>query len=229
MLWFKGWLETRYRFVFVLLMMSVIQFIASKPLGTQQGVIAHVLFTCPILVIMTCCMLGGAGVATQPSLIVTKGIHGSTLYTLSLPVSRLRLMSVRAAIGWLEAAGVVGMLCCALWFLSPPLRAMAGPGVMVQYVATLIGCASAIYFLAVLFGTVLDEQWRTWGTMMTCGGLWWLSAHVRLPGFLDIFRGMGKASPLFTHTVPWGSVAFSTLSAVVLFFASAKVLEAREY
>jgi hypothetical protein len=49
-------------------------------------------------------------VTTQPSLVASKGIHGSTLFTLSLPVSRLRLMSVRAAIGWLEGAGVIGVL-----------------------------------------------------------------------------------------------------------------------
>jgi hypothetical protein len=41
---------------------------------------------------------------------VERDLHGSTLFTLSLPASRLRLMSVRAAIGWLEGAGVIGVL-----------------------------------------------------------------------------------------------------------------------
>jgi len=65
-------------------------------------------------------------VATQPSFVASKGIHGSTLFTLSLPVTRLRLLSVRAAIGWLEGSGVIAVLCCALWFRSPALRAMVG-------------------------------------------------------------------------------------------------------
>ena len=181
------------------------------------------------LVVMINSLLASAGIATQPSLVASKGIHGSTLFTLSLPVSRLRLMSVRAAIGWLEGIGVIGVLCCALWLLSPALRAMVGPGTMLQYAATLIACGSAIYFVSVLLGTFLDDQWRTWGTMLTSGGLWWLSTHTALPAFLDIFRGMGKGSPLITHTTPWNAILFSVLLAAVLFFAALKVLRAREY
>jgi hypothetical protein len=229
MLWHKGWLETRYRLLFALGFVGLFQVLQYKNGTTPQGIFALVQFTVPVLVVMTYSLLAGAGIATQPSLVASKGIHGSTLFTLSLPVSRLRLMSVRAAIGWLEGIGVIGVLCCALWLLSPALRAMVGPGTMLQYAATLIACGSAIYFVSVLLGTFLDDQWRTWGTMLTSGGLWWLSTHTPLPAFLDIFRGMGKGSPLITHTMPWNAILFSVLLAAVLFFAALKVLRAREY
>lgn len=229
MLWHKGWLETRYRLLFALGFVGLFQVLQYKNGTTPQGILALVQFTVPVLVVMTYSLLAGAGIATQPSLVASKGIHGSTLFTLSLPVSRLRLMSVRAAIGWLEGIGVIGALCCALWLLSPALRAMVGPGTMLQYAATLIACGSAIYFVSVLLGTFLDDQWRTWGTMLSSGGLWWLSTHTALPAYLDIFRGMGKGSPLITHTMPWNAILFSVLLAAVLFFAALKVVRAREY
>ena len=229
MLWHKGWLETRYRLLFALGFVAFFLILQHKPATTQQGIFAFAQFSTPVFVVMICALLAGAGVVTQPSFVASKGIHGSTLFTLSLPVSRLRLMSVRAGIGWLEGMGVIGVLCCGLWLLSPAIRAMVGPGVMLQYGVALIGCSSAIYALSVLLGTFLDEQWRTWGTMLISVGLWWLSAHTSLPVFLDIFRAMGKGSPLMAHTMPWNAIGFSLLLAVVLFFAALRVVRAREY
>ncbi len=229
MLWNKGWLETRYRLLFALGFVVLFQLLLQKPSATPQGIAGIVLFSNPVLVVMCYTLVAGAGVATQPSFVVSKGIHGSTLFTLSLPVTRLRLLSVRAAIGWLEGSGVIAALCCSLWFRIPGLRAMMGPATMLHYAATLIACGSAIYFVSVLLGTFLDEQWRTWGTMLISTVLWWVSAHTSLPPFLDIFHGMGKGSPLIAHTMPWSAIAFSILLAGVLFFAALRVLRAREY
>jgi hypothetical protein len=229
MLWHKGWLESRYRLLFALGFVVIFQLLLQKPIITPQGILAIVQFSIPVLVVMSYTLVAGAGVATQPSFVASKGIHGSTLFTLSLPVTRLRLLSVRAAIGWLEGSGVIGVLCCVLWFRSPALRAMVGAGTMLHYAATLIACGSAIYSVSVLLGTFLDEQWRTWGTMLISAALWWLSAHSAFPVFLDIFQGMGKGSPLIAHTMPWGAIVFSVLLAVALFFAALRVLRAREY
>jgi len=126
MLWHKGWLETRYRLLFALGFVVLFQLLLHRSSATPQGILGLVLFPNPVLVVMSYTMLAGAGVATQPSFVASKGIHGSTLFTLSLPVTRLRLLSVRAAIGWLEGSGVIAVLCCALWFRSPALRAMVG-------------------------------------------------------------------------------------------------------
>jgi len=105
-------------------------------------------------------------------------------------------MSVRAAIGWLEGIGVIGVLCCAFWLLSPALRAMVGPGTMLQYAATLIACGSAIYFVSVLLGTFLDDQWRTWGTMLTSGGLWWLFPAAGTPDLFPSTQAMSETPAL---------------------------------
>ncbi|HTZ60859.1 MAG TPA: hypothetical protein VMB49_22270 [Acidobacteriaceae bacterium] len=229
MLWHKAWLETRFRLLFTLFFMCLILTFQHGAATTPPGVHGIVRFSNPILVVMACSMLAGAGIATQPTLAVSKGTHGSTLFTLSLPVSRLRLLGVRAGIGWLEGAGVLGMYCCAFWFLSPTLRGIVTPADMFRYAVTLAGCASAIYCLSVLLATLLDDQWRVWGTMIGSGVYWWVSTHIPFPAFANIFRGMGEDSPLIAHTMPWNVIAFSAGLGIILFFTALKIAKAREY
>jgi hypothetical protein len=229
MLWHKGWLETRFRLFFTIVLMGFILVLQFSRGTTPQGIRAIVQFSYPVFMVMICAMLAGAGIVTQPTLAVSKGIHGSTLFTLSLPVSRFRLLGVRAAIGWLEGAGLMAAFCCVFWFLSPTLRGMETSADLFKYMVTLVACTSAIYFLSVLLGTFLDDQWRVWGTMIACSVYWWLCAHTGLPAFADIFRGMGKDSPLIAHTMPWNTIGFSLVVAVGLFFAALKIVKAREY
>src|ERR1700691_1095175 len=235
MLWHKGWLETRFRLLFTLGFTTIILVLqysartATPPPGGKSAAFGLVMFAGPTLVLMVCALLGGAGIVTQPSLQATKGLHGSTLFTLSLPVSRLRLLAVRASIGWFEAAGVIGALCCGMWLVSPALRAMATPVEMLQYAGTLIACASALYYFSVLLATFLDDQWRAWGSMIASAALWWLSTHTPLPAYANIFRAMREGSPPLAHTIPWTAMAFSLGLAAILFFAALKVVQTREY
>jgi hypothetical protein len=235
MLWHKGWLETRFRLLFTLGFTTLILALqystrtAASPPGGKGAAVGLVMFSNPVLVLMICSLLGGAGIVTQPSLQATKGLHGSTLFTLSLPVSRLRLLAIRASIGWFEAAGVIGALCCGMWLVSPAFRAMTTPVELLEYAGTLMACASALYCVTVLLSTFLDDQWRAWGSMITSAALWWLSAHTPLPTYVDIFRAMREGSPLLTHTMPWTAMAFSLGLAAVLLFAALKVVQTREY
>jgi len=235
MLWHKGWLETRFRLLFVLGFTTLILGLqysvrtAATPPHGKNPALGLILFSNPTLVLMVCAILGGAGIATQPSLQATKGLHGSTLFTLSMPVSRLRLLAVRASIGWLEAVGVIAALCSGMWLVSPAFRAIGTPVEMLEYAGTLIACASALYCLSVLLATFLDDQWRAWGTMIVCAALWWLSTHTPFPASADIFRAMRDGSPLIAHTLPWPAIIFSLGSAAILFFAALKIAQAREY
>jgi hypothetical protein len=144
-------------------------------------------------------------------------------------VSRLRLLAVRASIGWLESVGVIGALCCGLWLVSPAFKATATPVEMLEYAGTLVACASALYCLSVLLATFLDDQWRAWGSMIGSAALWWLSTHTPLPASVNIFRAMREGSPLLAHTMPWTAMAFSLGVAAILCFAALKVVQTREY
>jgi hypothetical protein len=235
MLWHKGWLETRFRLLFILGFTTLILVLqhsvrtAAPSPGAKSPALGLVMFSNPTLVLMACALLGGAGIVTQPSLQATKGLHGSTLFTLSLPASRLRLLAVRASIGWLEAIGVIAVLCCGMWLVSPAFRTIGTPVEMLEYAGTLIACASALYCLSVLLATFLDDQWRIWGTMIASAALWWLCTHTPLPASINIFRAMREGSPLLAHMMPWSAMTFSLASAAILFFAALKVVQTREY
>jgi hypothetical protein len=173
-------------------------------------------------------LLAGAGITTQPAVQATKGLHGSMIFTLSLPVSRSRLLAVRAGLGWLEMAGGIGLLCSGVWALFPMLRATTTTE-MLEYAGVLIVCASGLYFISVLLATFLDDQWRMYGSMMAFGAFWWLPNHAPVPASMNIFRAMMESSPLVAHTIPWTTMAFSLGLAASLFFAALQVVRTREY
>lgn len=237
MLWYKGWLETRYRVVFCMGWAAVFLALTRPwqmpvPAPGAQGhgaVYGLVVFACPTLVMVVSAMLGGSGVVTQASLQATKGLHGSTLYTLSLPVSRRRLLAVRAGLGWLEVVGVMAVLCAVLWALTPALRAVATPAEMAEYAMALIACGSTLYAISVLLATFLDDVWRTWGTMLASAALWWASVRVPVPEAINFFRAMRENSPVLTHTVPWSAMGFSVALGAVLIVVAVRVVRAREY
>jgi hypothetical protein len=240
MLWYKGWLETRFRLLFVFAFCaagfgasSVVKPPPSSPFAAMNSldqVKAIVRSGFAIYAVaMASLTLAGAGIATQSSFQQTKGLHGSTLFTLSLPVSRFRLLVIRAGLGWLETAGFIGALCGVIWIAFLPLRANFKPEEMAGYAITLIGCSLGIYSIPMLLATFLDDVWRMFGSVPIFLALWWLFNHTPLPASVNIFRAMGEDSPLVAHTMPWIAMAFSFGLAAILFFAALKIVQRREY
>jgi hypothetical protein len=229
MLWLKGWLETRFRLLFAIglggfFLGSAYSFGLKAPAGVRVFA-ANI----PLVVAVLSGMLAGAGISTQPALQATKGLHGSMLFTLSLPVSRLRLLSVRAGLGWLEMAGAIVLLCCGMWILFPVLRSTTTPEEMFEHAITLIACASGLHLISVLLSTFLDDLWRMYGSMIAYAAFWWIPYHTPMPAFLNIFRAMGEGSPLVAHTMPWNAMAFSVVLACGLFLAALQIARRREY
>jgi hypothetical protein len=173
--------------------------------------------------------LAGAGIKTQPILRTMKGLHGSMYFTLSLPVSRLRLLATRAGLGMLETWAVLAALPCAAWTMVPALRVVVTRADLLAWWVTACICVSAFYFLSVLLATFLDDVGQIWGSMIANSILWWLSTAVVVPSSINIFRAMGQSSPLFTHTFPWASMGVSLGAAAVLFLAALRVVQTREY
>lgn len=234
MLWLKGWMETRFRLLFMLGLTGVSFLlihsrVASAPPHPEVVLTAVVSYSIPAVLMMICGFLAGAGIATQPSLQATKGLHGSMLYTLSMPVSRLRLVAVRVAIGWLEVAGLIGVLSCELWFGMRPLMVDVTPLQMVEQAGTLIVSISVLYFVSVVLATLLDDQWRTWGTLFAAIATVWLVGHVHVPPMVNVYWAMTKGSPLLAHSIPWSAMGFSAALSVVLFFVAVAIARRREY
>jgi hypothetical protein len=240
MFWYKGWLETRFRLLFVfgfyavlLLVMSLVKPPQSSPfarMNPQEQLRAFLGFGFAIYpVAMASLILAAAGITTQSSFQQSKGLPGSTLFTLSLPVSRLRLLATRAGLGWLETAAFICALCLLMHMVVPQLRAMVRPEEMAAYAVTLIMCSAGIYAVPVLLATFLDDLGRMLGSVPVLVALWWLLRHAPLPASMDPFRSMGEASPLVSHTMPWKAMAFSLALAALLFFVALKVVRRRQY
>jgi ABC-2 type transport system permease protein len=229
MLWHKGWLETRLRLLFMLaweaIFLGTAYLRGVKDMASFTAVLIGGVFLGAFVPIF----LAGAGINTQASFQPAKGLHGSMLFTLSMPVSRLRLLAVRAGIGWLEMAAAIATWCCAVWFLFPILRTTASAPEVFEHAGTTLVCTSCLYAASLLLSTFLDDLWSIYGSVIVFVMFWWFLNRDAVPASLNIFRAMGESSPLIAHTMPWTAMGFSLALAAALFGATVKVVRAREY
>jgi hypothetical protein len=218
MLLYKGWLETRWRLAAALgwAAFGLIPWVPesdARRASTLSAIFALI--------------LAGAGIVTERSLRASKGLHGSTYFTLALPVSRVRLFSIRACLGWLEMTAAIGAWYFGIWILYP--QAIARAAVTLESAALVVVGASALYSITLLLATFLEDQWRLWGSMAVVAGFLWFSDHSPFPASANIFRAMGDGLHLPGPAAPWTAIAFAVELTAILIFAAVKVVELREY
>jgi len=234
-LWYKSWLETRGLVLFLVLyaLFPIALFTLSpRPADAPQASMAGAqrgLEFLPVYYSMIAVLLAGSGIKPQAGPRAAKGLVGSPYFTLSLPVSRFRLVATRAGVGMLETVGILVIAPVAVWLTFPPLRANVTGSDLLLFWVTLFTCVTVIHALGVLLSTVLDDPWRGFASMFGVLLLQRLLSVQSLPSFINIFRAMGPASPLFTHALPWASIATSLVASAALILVAAKVLEMREY
>jgi hypothetical protein len=170
-------------------------------------------------------VLAGSGIKTQSPFRTGRGFLGSTHYTLSLPVSRCRLFTVRAGIGLIETAAIIVVVYCVSWAVLPIVRTFASFGFMVECAVALSVCAVGIYSVSLLLSTFLDEAWQQVGSMVLLLLLARLATFV--PG--NVFRSFFRTSPLTTHALPWSAMGISVLLAAILSATAFCVVQRSEY
>ena len=154
MLWYKAWLETRSRFVIALVgcvafcLMWVVEFgkgiVASRG---QAGLyelfhMAHAgLCFCWVLAV-TFLMMGG---------LLQEKVVGASAFTLGLPVSRLRLMSVRFGMGFVQA---IALAVCPM---DRNARVWQGGGLPILLLASVLSCISVAEWRGGLFDHRVPE------------------------------------------------------------------------
>jgi hypothetical protein len=230
MLWYKGWLETRFRLLIGLGWFGVLT-VSMHLTGYRAGPgglkpAASFAFMAMTQMVVISSMLAGTGITTQAPFQEVKGLEGSTIFTLSLPASRFRLLAVRSVLGWLEMAALIGAFCFLNWLGAPWLRATAIE--MFEYAVALIACSSTLYLITVLLASFLNE-WRLQGSFIAYAALWWIPNYTPLPVSANIFRAMTEGSPLVSHAMPWTAMGVSMALAAILFFAALKIVQLREY
>lgn len=235
MLWYKAWLETRYRIVFAVLVglspgllvrfMFHTQAPTSHPsLAALQGAPAFLDFVWLFISIL----LAGSGIKTQ-TFRAQRGLHASMFYTLSLPVSRLQLLATRAGVGLAELAAICLIGPFEVLFAFPVLRQYVTNSDLLKYWVAIFVCAIFFYSVGVLFSTFLDDLAQNWCTILTVAVVWGALSNAHVPSRFDIFRAMSAGSPLFTHSLPWAAIVVSIASATILFSVAVAVVRVREY
>ncbi|HEX5110400.1 MAG TPA: hypothetical protein VFV95_18245 [Vicinamibacterales bacterium] len=233
MLWLKGWLETRSRVVFALLWTSSYVLLMAAPgraakSSEQQGIVLSMLALGFVFIPV---WLAGSGIRTQQPFGFgsTKGLHGSTLFTLSLPVSRARLLLVRAALGLLEMVGLIVVLTSIVWIFLPVVRTGTHPGEWLLYVMTVSVCASGIYGLTMIAATLVDDAWIIPFSTVAIILLWMLQFFGDVPPWANIYRPMAQGSPLVTHSVPWAPMAAALVVGAAGLLVSLRIVQRQEY
>ena len=227
MLVMKAWLETRWRLASIYgysLIWLAFDYHNRHAPGADPGSTLLVLW----MILTTFSMvLAGSGVRSQSPAGFPEGLTESTQFTIALPVSRMRLLLVRNAVGLLELLAVTVTVAGLTWSLIPSVRAFMTPADFARLVLTTLLWLTGPYCAALFSVTFLAEPFS-----FMCAGwalllLLWLLHHIA-PA-VDIIRAFGPASPLITHRLPWPQLAACVTLALLLFLAAARVVQTREY
>jgi hypothetical protein len=230
MLWMKGWLETRWRFFLMLGLALVTLFMGEQGDGIQTVEHARNFASLQWMVsIIGAIQLAGAGIRTQSPFRAKAGLHGSTQYTLSMPVSRSRLLAVRALIGFMETAGIVAFMIVCAWTLFPLVRGNSTLADLIKLLLASVTCVLCFYFVSLTIATVWDEIWQVYGSLFLTVICWMASDKIPFPPSANVFSFSTDASPLVTHILPWPAMVVSLVISVVLFPIAVAVVNSHEY
>ena len=254
MLWYKAWLETRWRFLigFALLLFSAGGVVLSYPrvielmplvpktetggeLGrlikeaaelasTYRGYVWSQWFrqNLPQTWTVLAALLGTGGLLAQTS-------GGGALFTLSLPLTRSRLLGVRAATALAELL--------ALALVPSLLIPMLSPAVDQRYSlidasvhAVCLFVAGAVFFsLAFLLSTVFTDVWRP-ALFAICAAVA-LALIERTLGDsgIGVFRTMTAEDYFRTGVLPWTGLLVSTAVSIGMVLAALKNIARQDF
>jgi len=189
MLWFKGWLETRPR---VAILSCLVAFVLARAWmkGTDSlPASAPLNGVLSIIWVGFAVMLAGDGIRTQSGSIsqTSKGLVGSTHFTLSLPVSRFMLVATRTAVGLGQMLVLMTIAFCAAWVFVPAFHARTTLAEAVEYGAATFACTLSFYFISTIASVFLDYTWQIFGSLIAIFSLRWLAGVAPPPRAVDFF------------------------------------------
>jgi ABC-2 type transport system permease protein len=253
MLWYKAWLETRWRFVvgMLLLLCFGAVVVLTHPLvetmkvevpnlpgslgeqvreafalmTTYDGYVWSQWFGKNLLQFWTlfAVLLGVGGLATEAS-------RGTALWTLSLPVTRRRLLGVRAGVGALELLALAVVPSLFVWALSPVVgQRYALASALAYSLMTFVG-GMFFYGLALLLSTVFGDQLKPILAGMAVSILMGLLSMFskRLAGY-SVYNVMSGERYFAGGAPPWAGLLVCVALAALMFYASLRVLERRDF
>lgn len=252
MLWYKSWLETRWRFVIglVLLLFSAAGAVLTYPRVMELLPMAETMQTGGAIgrrireslalihdyrgyiwsqwIREELCQLG----TLFAVLLGTGGLlaRRSALYTLSLPVSRGRLLALRAAAGLGELLILVTAPPLLICLLSPAVGEAYGIGDALAHALCAFVGVSVFFSLALLLSTVFGDVWRP--TLIALGLAFAVAVAEELSRdalAYGLFRTLKGESFFLSGQLPWlGLLVLAALSAAMQ-LAAARNLARRDF
>lgn len=248
MLWHKSWLETRWRFLIGLavLLCTAAGIVLSYPRVKElialvpspggelareiraaaelsrdyRGYVWSQWFGRNLLHIWTllAVLLGTGGLVTQSA-------RGGALFTLSLPVSRRRLVAIRAGTGLVELAALALVPTLLLPALSPAVGEHYAIGDALIHAGCLFVAGSVLFSLTTLLSTVFSDVWRPPLLVLLAAVILGLSAQmVGGVSRFSVFTVMSAERYFQGGGVPWlGLVVSAAVSAALLHGAATNI------
>ncbi len=237
MLWYKVWMETRWRFLvcLALVLLPSYGFLTWRVLLDVDGPAGYLksLFgsyqIAAVIWLLSAILLGLGGLVREKAV-------GSSSLTLALPVSRGRLVAVRVGVGVAEAIA----LAVAPWVSNILTSVFKGtPFSMSQggcCILLLAGGGMVYLALAVLISSVIEGEYTSLGVALGVVILAFdLSRRVDwLKGLnlIPLVTGNGyinKGTFLFSEALPWSRILASLSVAALMILASIGIIQRREF
>ena len=151
------------------------------------------------------------------------GSSGSgTMFTLSLPASRNQWLAARAAVGLGESLVLALIPSIEIVLVSPLIGQQYAIADAVVHAACLFTVGAVFFSLAFLLSTVFTDIWRP--LLIACGVAVVLSLCESRLELNGLFRVMSASTYFASGSIPWVGVLISgVMSAVMLYGASVNV------
>ena len=258
MLWYRAWLETRWRFVIglALLMCSAVGFVlvypavlkslpAASAIGASgaNGVLGQQIKEAvqlaseyrgyvwlqwfrqnlPQTWTIFAALLGTGGLLAQTS-------GGGALFTLSLPVSRTRLLGVRAATGLAELFLMAIVPALLIPAVSPLIGQTYSVTDAVVHSLCLFIAGTVFFNLAFLMSTVFTDVWRPALIAIVIALVLSFAEQVSPDvSRYGIFRVMTAQTYFRTGELPWAGLLATAAASAALCYAAVLNISRRDF
>ncbi len=245
MLWYKTWRETRTR---LMIGAAALGWVCLVIVLTQKGNRAHaeppLSYAAYIwkavykgyvrdLFMIIVIVLGGGGLLQERA-------HGTAGFTLALPVSRTRLMMVRAAVGLAEVALLALVPAIAICAFSPMMGEHYPLAQALQFSVLWAAGGAVMLGASVLLSTVMAGEYSGWIacflSMMFYSAAVNVTALQQFPGlnFFKIMSGaempyFSSASHLLTGPLPWLPLLVMMVIAMGFVAMASRFTQKRDY
>lgn len=251
MLWYKSWLETRWRFLIglALLLCSAAATVFTYPqvlkllplvptklqgeLGQRIREAVELAHSYPGFVWKNWFRENlGQGATLFAVLLGTAGLlshSGGASFTLSLPVSRRRILGIRAAAGLAELFVLAVVPSLLIPLLSPAIGQRYGFANAVIHSSCLFVAVSVFFSLAFLLSTVFSDAWRPLLIALAVAivlGIFDQLLHSPTHSLFGVMRG---ETYFRGRGVPWGGLLASAAVSALLLYGAVRNFARRDF